>query len=206
MFKSSLVGFIVIIMLAILWPVQLNAQGDKNPDGQSQQDVDVPYKRTFDFTLRFGMGGFRDRRSPVGSLGGDEIALDISPRSLPVAISISSEYYTNSAEPTHSYEISSLHSVNLFYTVSLPANEKLNYFLGAGIGLLEVPRGENNPQERIKGNSYNLQAGIRYRYFERIGFYGVAKYLSADKSVNDVPMIDFSERIILLGLSYEFSL
>ena len=152
------------------------------------------------------MGGFRDSRSPVGSLGGDQVALDIRPRRLPVAISVATEYYTNSAEPTHSYEISSLLSVNVLYMASLPTNAKFNYFFGGGIGWLEVPKSESEPAARIKDTAYNLEAGIHYRYFEKVGFYVATKYLTAQKTVNDLKVIDFSERIILLGVTYNFSL
>ena len=65
-------------------------------------------EKKIDFSLRLGQGGFQDDRSPIDKLGGGQLALDIKPNIFPVAISISNEYYTNSAEPTHSYEISNL--------------------------------------------------------------------------------------------------
>lgn len=206
MFRRPLLLLLLFICLVPLSSTRLYAQDEKNHTINSHADADVPYERTFDFTLRFGMGGFRDSRSPVGSLGGDEIALDIRSLTLPVAVSISSEYYTNSAEPTHPYEISNLRSINVLYMAPLFSNEKIDYFLGGGIGWLEVPKSEIEPEARIKDNSYNLEAGIHYRYFEKWGFYGVAKYLSAEKKVNNIKVIDFSERIILLGITYNFSL
>jgi hypothetical protein len=156
--------------------------------------------------LRLGQGGFRDSRSPIGKLGGGQLALDIKPSTLPIALSISSESYTNSANPTHSYEISSLLSVNMLYMAQLFNIERANYFLGGGIGWLEVPKGEDDPDARVKGNLYNLEAGIHVRAFWKIGFYGVAKYLSAQKKVNNIKVIDFNEGIILLGVTFNFSL
>jgi len=61
-----------------------------------------------DITIRWGQGGFSDDRSPLGVLGGGQLTLDIKPAKFPLAISISGEYYTNSACPTHSYEIADL--------------------------------------------------------------------------------------------------
>ena len=67
------------------------------------------------FTIRLGQGGFTDDRSPIGKLGGRQLTLDIKPRTFPIAISISNEYYTNSADPTHSYEIAGLIAANFLY-------------------------------------------------------------------------------------------
>ncbi len=37
----------------------------------------LPAQDKFDFTIRFGQGGFSDNRSPVGQLGGGQLAFDI---------------------------------------------------------------------------------------------------------------------------------
>ena len=68
-------------------------------------------EKNIHFTLRLGQGGFKDDRSLTGKLGGGQLALDIKPIMFPIAISVSNEYYTNSANPTHSYEIASVKSI-----------------------------------------------------------------------------------------------
>jgi len=71
------------------------------------------------FTLRLGQGGFKDDRFPIGKLGGGQLVLDIKPRAFPIAISISNEYYTNSADPIHCYEIAGLIAVNFLSMTKL---------------------------------------------------------------------------------------
>ena len=97
------------------------------------------------FIIRTGQGGFNDNRSPIGKLGGGQLTLDIKPARFPIGISISGEYYTNSADPTHSYEIAGLTSVNLLFMTKLFRIDRANLFIGGGIGELEVPRGEDHP-------------------------------------------------------------
>jgi len=162
-------------------------------------------KKTY-LTIRLGQGGFRDNRSPIGKLGGGQLTLDFKPGTLPVAISLSSESYTNSASPTHSYEISNLISINMLYVAQLLNIERANYFLGGGVGRLEVPKDKDDPDATVNGNLYNLEAGIHMRPFRKIGFYGLYKYLYAKKEANNVKVIDFSENIVLLGITYTFSL
>jgi hypothetical protein len=94
----------------------------------------------------------------------------------------------------------------MLYMAQLFNIERANYFLGGGIGWLEVPKGEDEPDARVKGKLCNLEAGINVRAFWKIGFYGVAKYLSAQKRVNNIRVIDFNEGIILLGVTLNISL
>ena len=39
-----------------------------------------------DFTIRLGQGGFTDDRSPIGKLGGGQLALDLKPINIPKTI------------------------------------------------------------------------------------------------------------------------
>ncbi len=163
-------------------------------------------EKKINFTLRYGQGGFYDDRSPLGKLGGGQLTLDIKPVKLPVAISISSEYYTNSADPTHSYEIAGLVAVNMLYMKQLFKSGRANVFLGGGTGWLEVPKGEMEPDAMVRGILYNLEGGINVRAFWKIGFYAVGKYIYAKKKTNSIKVIDFSERIVLLGITLNFGL
>lgn len=191
----------LFVVLACLISSSTFAQNDV-----SHPESDLSTEEDYHFILRYGQGGFRDNRSPLNKLGGGQIAIDIKPVALPVMVSISGEYYTNSPDPTHSYEISDMFAVNVLYTITPVDNKKLNYFFGGGIGRLEVPSDENNPDAREKDDLYNLEVGVHNRYFEKVGFYCVAKYLNAEKTVNGTKLIDFSEFIFLLGLTYNFSL
>ena len=158
------------------------------------------------FTIRLGQGGFTDDRSPIGKLGGGQLALDIRPSKFPIAISVSNEYYTNSADPTHSYEIAGLITVNFLYMTKVLKTERVNLFAGGGIGGLEVPKGVDEPDTMERGILYNIEGGINIRAFWKIGFYGIYKYLYAKKEINNVKLIDFSEHIALLGITFNFSL
>ena len=183
------------------------AQEHQNQDLSKHQTArSTSEKKRVYFTFRYGQGGFRDDRSPIGKLGGGQLTLDIKPTELPIALSISSEYYTNCADPTHSYEIAGLLAINTLYMVKPFKSERTNIFLGGGIGWLIVPKGENEPDAMEKGFLYNLEGGINVRAFWKIGFYGVGKYLYAQKTTNGIKRIDFNEGIVLLGITFNFAL
>jgi hypothetical protein len=170
------------------------------------QDIKKHKEKKIDCILRLGQGGFRDSRSPIGKLGGGQIAIDIKPRELPFAFSVSSEYYTNSPEPTHSYEIESLVSGNLLYVTPLFNSERANFFGGGGIGILKVPGDEQYPGKRVESILYNLEAGIHIKVFWRLGLYATAKYLNAQKKERNIKVIDFKENIVLVGFTFNFAI
>jgi hypothetical protein len=185
------ISFIILILLcAVILPF-----GNLNTEE----------KRIY-FTIRSGQGGFVDNRSPIGKLGGGQLTLDIKPARFPIGISISGEYYTNSPDPVHSYEIAGLTSVNLLYMTKLFDRERINFFIGGGIGRLEVPKGEKQPGSMEYGVCYNIEGGINVRGFWKIGFYGITKYLYANKEKADKNVIDFNEFIVLLGFTINFGL
>lgn len=195
MTKIKLFFILLMLSLTLFPPIQLYAQ-----------DIEKHQEKKVDFILRFGQGGFRDSRSPEGGLGGGQFALDIKPRALPFALSVSSEYYTNSPDPTHSYEIEDLFSVNLLHISPLFDFENADFFWGGGIGRLKVRNNEESHDTRVKSILYSLEAGIHVRAFRWIGFYSAAKYLNAKKKEGNVKVIDFNEGIILIGITLYFSL
>lgn len=156
--------------------------------------------------VRWGAGGFRDGRSPVGALGGDQLSLSIKPANQPFGLALMAEYYTNGPEPTHSYEIDGLYSLNPFYTNHFAFNPKLHYFASMGSGQLKVPKGDPDRETRYSARHYNAELLLDYRAFERFGFYAAGKYLYAQKKVNGERVVDFKEWIGLLGISYRFSI
>ena len=182
------------------------SEGELKSERTQQTVSSASKEKKVYFTIRLGQGGFRDDRSEIGKLGGGQLTLDIKPGKYPVAISISGEYYTNSPDPTHSYEIAGLTVINLLYMTKLFKSERANVFMGGGIGRLEVPKGENEPDSVVKGSMYDIEAGINVRLFWKIGFYGVGKYLYAQKKNNSIKVIDFSECIVLLGFTLNFGL
>lgn len=204
MFRKPFFFILVCISFVLFSSVQLYAQDEEGDIREHERDA--PQEKTLYFTLRLGQGGFKDGRSPLGKLGGGQIALDVKPRQLPFALSYSEEYYTNSPDPTHSYEIAGLWAVNLLYVRPLARFERARVFLGGGMGRLTVPKGEAEPDTMVKGTVYNLEGGINIRLFGPIGFYGIGKYLYAQKKTNNIKVIDFSEGIILLGFTINFSL
>ncbi|HDY87966.1 MAG TPA: hypothetical protein ENH82_07635, partial [bacterium] len=100
----------------------------EKPQNQPKASADSSKEKKVYYTIRLGQGGFRDDRSEIGKLGGGQLTLDIKPGKYPVAISISQEYYTNSPDPTHSYEIAGLTAINLLYMTKLLKSEKANVF------------------------------------------------------------------------------
>lgn len=161
-------------------------------------------KSTFFFTIRFGQGGFRDKRSSINQLGGGQLAFDVRHRKYPIALSISSEYYTNSSNPTHHYEISGLTAVNILYIPWDSENRRYDIFFGGGIGQLKVPKSEENPDETEKGLLFNLEASINYTLFWKLGLYGTGKYLYSQKRVDEIRIINFNELIVLIGITFNF--
>lgn len=155
--------------------------------------------------MRFGQGGFKESRSETDTLGGGQLAIDIKSTLYPVALSVSSEYYKNSEVATHPYEISDLICINILYMAQLIGYESVSYFGGGGMGILHVPKAEDDSATTRRGTLYDLEAGIRVRVYRGFGLYGAAKYLYARKTEDDVRVIDFSEGIVLLGISYRFS-
>lgn len=161
---------------------------------------------TFTYTIRYGLGGFNESRSPSGKLGGDEIAFDINSTSYPLSLSISTEFYTNSADPTHSYEISDIFSISLFYKDEIFESDKMTFFAGGGVGKLKVPVSEITPSKHYKADSLTLGAGLLYRFKGDFGVYGSIKHLFSEREINNIKVIDFDETIVLVGISYDFTI
>ncbi|MBA7668286.1 hypothetical protein ES703_76396 [subsurface metagenome] len=151
--------------------------------------------------MRLGQGGFRDNRSPIGVLGGGEVALDIKLGKRPFAVSISQEYYTNDPVADSCYEIGSLFAVNVFYMRPIFRKWKSNVWLGGGIGTLAVGAGPNAME---KGILFDLVGGINIKLFWKIGIYATGKYIYSSKTTNNVKVIDFSDFPVLVGISLNF--
>ncbi len=188
-------GIRLLMLILILLPAkELLALGSiKNSDSLKTEEKSVY------FTLRMGTGGYQDSRSSIGKLGGGQLALDVKHGRLPLAMGIYTEYYTNSPDPTHSYEISSLYGLNFYYSKYLLKSRRLNLFAGPGIGGLVVPQGADSD---AKGVFFDFEAGIHARLLWKFGLYGVYKYLYADKE----GAYNFSEHIVLVGLNFTFGL
>ena len=132
---------IIIILLLPVWCdscTRLQAQSLKGTFNTTATDSQTSSKRV-EFSIRLGQGGFQDERSPIGQLGGGQLTLDIRPVNLPLAFSLSGEYYTNSPEATHNYEIADMTVINLLYVVDPCRWERLRFFAGGGLGKLKVP-------------------------------------------------------------------
>ncbi len=201
MYKIYLLSIFLVFNFVFFSCFQLNAH-----EIVSQTDSLSSVEKNIYFTIRFGQGGFSDNRSPLGKLGGGQLTLDIKPGKFPFAISISTEAYKNCADPTHFYEIAGMITVNALYMTKLFKTERVIFFIGGGIGRLEVPKGEDEPGARETGIMYNIEVGINTIAFWKIGLYGIYKYIYANKERNNVKVIDFNEHIVLLGITFNFSL
>ena len=197
-----------VLFLAILLFLGLGgiSRADPPPAEETPAPAEKPRKKHVDFAVRLGQGGFKDGRSPIGKLGGGQLAVDVKLHRFPLALSLTGEYYTNGPAPTHSYEIADLTAVNLLYVRRL--GKRFHAFVGGGLGTLLVPRDDiKTADDRARGIVYNLEGGIRFRIYRAFGIYGIGKYLYARKKRGDGHLlIDFSEGIGLVGLSLEFSI
>jgi hypothetical protein len=155
------------------------------------------------FVIRYAQGGFTDSRSELGKLGGGQLALDMQLKKYPfIVLSYSQEYYTNSASPTHSYEIASMSLFNLSYFYHI--DEQFILFGGGGVGLLNVPDGSLKENSFRHGDAFDIELGSHWKFSDSWGAYGVYKHLYAQKTVSKIKVIDFNEEILLLGVSYHF--
>ncbi len=175
-------------------------------DTNDSDDENTTKEHLFHITLRTTQGGFTDDRSPIGQLGGGQMALVIQPRFLPFAVSWFTEYYTNSPEPTHNYEISDLIAWNLLYVTHPFSWERVTVFGGGGCGIVWVPKSEENFEEYETAFMANLEAGVSYRVVWKVGLCAMGKYLYAQKDVNGERFIDFSEFVFMVGLQVDFGL
>ena len=190
--KFYIVNFLFLLLIVSITQLYAN-------EFISHSDSVNSREKKFNLTIKCGQGGFSDDRSPLGILGGGQLALDIRPRGIPISFSISNEHYTNSNEPTEPFEISGLVAVNCYYSNYLFKNDKLNVFAGGGLGRLAVQEGINT---EVKTNLFDIEAGLNAKLMWKFGLYASYKYLYA----NDKDLINFSEHIILIGISFNFSL
>lgn len=206
--KFSVFSAIGFCCAVLLFPGLLSAQSFPSFSSTSFSDDSlspVSSSPGIEFTVRMGQGGFRDDRSPIGKLGGGQFTLDIYPRGWPLGVSLFTEYYTNSNEPTSSYEIADLIALNLLYTRPLFGSNRLKYFFTGGAGYVKVPL-EDDPDEFVFTDVYNVEAGVSVMAFWKIGFYGVVKYFTAHRVMDGVDVIDFDELACLVGITFNFSL
>lgn len=193
------------LTLSLLFMFCLFGTAHADSEGTQQAVVDKQPKYA-DFVVRFfSQGGFSDNRSPEGVLGGGQLTLDVMPVEFPIGFSISTEYYTNSSDPTHNYEISDVVFANVLYMTPVMHYDRVRYFASAGVGYLKVPS-EVVPDTTVSSIAYNIEAGVNVRVFWKIGGYADVKYLYANKSESNTEVIDFNEAILLLGLTFNFSL
>jgi hypothetical protein len=129
-------------------------------------------------TIKYGQGGFQDKRSPIEKLGGGQLSVAVQHKNYLLAIMLSGEYYTNSAAPTHPYEISDMWVLSLFYSVYFLKKERLNLFTGLGSGSMNVPQ---NPYKNESSILFASELGVNYRFWWKFGVYGTYKYLYAKK-------------------------
>ena len=154
-----------------------------------------------DITLRLGQGGLYDKRASENALGGGQVALDVKLGKLPIVLSIAGEYYKKGPDAIYSYEIQGMTVVYVLYTAPLLKNWKSNYYFGPGIGLLKVPKYEENSDAMEKGIAFDAAAGINIKVFWKMGIYVEGKYIYSSKTVKNIKVIDFSDVGLLVGIS-----
>ena len=157
-------------------------------------------------TVRMGQGGFQDERAEDNQLGGGQLTFDLRHSAWPLAISYGGEYYKKSPHAIYTYEIETMNVLNLLYVYPFTKNDRGTLFAGGGLGRMEVPLDGTEGKEYEYDLLFDIEAGVNYIVWKGLGLCGVYKYLYANKEEGDVVLIDFSEHIILLGLSYTFNI
>ncbi len=190
---------IAIYFFILINTSQLPALAETNQDNNETNPA-------LKYSIRYGIGGFSESRSPEGALGGGQIAFDVHLTDLPLSFSISQESYTNSSDPTHPYEIARSISASVFYYNDLNNMDKVSYFLGLGAGKLNVPRSETSPKPYVSDSYINIASRIHYKISTHFNLYALIKHLSAEKSVNNVKIIDYNDTIFLFGIGYDFQI
>ena len=159
------------------------------------------------FTIRFGQGGFCDNRSPSGKFAGDQAALDVRLAGHPIGVSYLSEVLYGGEFDDESEERIDLWAVNIAYVTKPFGIERLNAFLGGGIGRLEIEREWAQTKAESGGCIlYNLEGGVNVRAFWAIGLYVVGRYYYAQKKTDWMEAIDFNEVGFHFGLSINFGI
>ena len=200
-----------ILMIVFIFSDYLFAVSPKSPlaqDRSFQPDstvVNQKAKNSF-YTIRFGIGGFSDNRSPSGRLMGAQLMFDAKPFKYPIAISASAvEFYSSSSDPEHSYQIQNMGTFNLFYIIKPSKVKDLKIFCGGGIGGLQVPKDNaESGDDGVVSLFYDLEAGVNYKLFNKIGVYGTVKYIYAQKKEAGIHLVDFNEFIYVAGVSFNF--
>jgi hypothetical protein len=166
------------------------------------EEGQVRKAKTAYVTIRFGQGGFRDDRSPSGKFAGDQGALDIKIAELPVAVSCLREVLYGGEFDDGSEERIDLWAVNVAHVSKPFRSERINVFLGGGIGRLRIER-EWPDGSLVKTPActlYNVEGGVNVRAFWAIGFYIVGKYSYAQKKTGN-GVVDFKESGFFFGLT-----
>lgn len=179
-------------------------------DVQKEDSTDITQEKKIYITLRFGLGSSRH----LGE--SSQLTLDIKPGKIPIIFSFLSESYRKTplkkeyAEPNDIF----LYALNVLYTRTVPGIERVNLYMGGGLGRLEVEKYERSddpdwrqkPYAIEKGFIYDLQAGIHSRLFWKIGLYTEGKYLYAKKQKNRINVIDVNSTAWMIGLTLNFGL
>ena len=205
-FLMAGVSVIVLFLPANLFSVEHKVSLAQSGSLQADSAAEKKSTRNAFYTLRVGVGGFFDSRSESGRLLGGQFIFDAKPFKYPYAISVSFiEFYSSSWDPGYSYQIQNMGTFNIFYITKPTSSQNLKIFYGGGIGFLQVPKDEpKHDDDYAVGLFYDLEAGLNYRVFKKMGVYGTVKYLYAQKKNDGVHLIDFNEVIYVTGISFNF--
>ncbi len=199
---SAIVLFLPANLFSVEYKVTLTQAGSLQTDSAVVQKS----TRNAFYTLRIGVGGFFDSRSESGRLMGGQFMFDAKPFKYPFAISVSLiEFYSSRWDPKYSYQIQNMGTFNIFYIKKPTSLQNLKIFYGGGIGFLQVPKDEPKHEDDYTVDLfYDLEAGLNYIVFKKIGVYGTVKYIYAQKKKDGVNLIDFNELIYIMGISFNF--
>jgi len=205
-FGILFIPIIILLNSVTLFAMESGLKLEQTSYNQADSVSEVKTQKNSFYTIRFGIGGFSDNRSPSGRLMGAQLIFDAKPFKYPIAISASAvEFYSSSSDPEHSYQIQNMGTLNLFYIIK-PSNFKdLKIFCGGGIGGLQAPKDAPKGEDDYAVSLfYDVEAGVNYKLFRKIGVYGTVKYIYAQKKESGIHLINFNEFIYVAGVSFNF--
>lgn len=187
--------WLVPALLTLAWAVAAPAAASA-----ADTDADAPEEERgwlpVDVALRLTQGGLSESRDPDGgALGGGQLALDVRLDRLPLWVSLAAEYYKKQREAEEPWEINGMSAVYLLYKTELLPRLRSELCAGVGLGRLTTGSDEDAPVVEVT-------AGINRQLYKRLGLWVDVRYLYSRKTRDHVRVVDFSNRGLLVGVTY----
>ncbi len=205
MTRSRTRHWLVPVLLALAWTAAGPAAASAVARA-ADTDADEPREDRgwlpVDITLRHTQGRLSKADLPgAESLGGGQIALDVRLGDLPLWLSLAGEYYKEQFPSSmEAWAIEHISALYLFYkTERLP---RLRSELCAGLGVGKLTTGGDDQGTEEVAPVFEVTASINRQVYKRWGLWVDMRYLHSRKTRNQVRVVDFGSRGLMVGLTY----